>query len=879
MRVFELGRYNIPDEIIDSWISQIGETLLPVQERTIKRYRVLDGNSLIISSPTTSGKTFVGEIAAVKGVMEKKKIIYLVPLKSLAEEKYLDFKRKYDQFGIRTVVSSSDHREYDQMIENGEFGIAIIVYEKMSQLLIKNPLLLKNIALIIIDELQEIGDPHRGPGLEITLTKIITSPYRPQILGLSAVLGNAETLAKWLGTDFLFNDKRPVELYQGVLYKGTFHYKTYNTYETREEPLVSVNSKDPSTILMANVVHLASQGEQILVFLPSKRETMLFASQLTDKVNLPQAEGAIGELSTLEDTSLKEGLISCLRSSVAFHHADLSSEERNVIETYTRNGEIKVICCTTTLALGVNLPATVVFLDAHKWEHDDDTDGLILGPMSWAEYENISGRAGRLGYGQDFGRSITIATSDYEYLMLWRNYIEGEEEILTSQLNKKGLEDHLINIMASDHAQTREELEDFLSQTYMGATEEKEAIRENLEKSLNALLKYGLIEEDRRGKITVSAIGKVAALKGISSLTADDLAFFLREVKDRQVSDLEILHAAASSDDGRRIYIQMPKSEYMSGKYENIIREAFRGQEDYIGSVLLRDVKSECLLTKPRAKSVKLALLLDRWIRGKDTATLERDFESYYGTIASAAAAMSWIVDAAALIAKAIGSPKALQKKLSILSERLLYGVEEKGLEIARLRVRGLGRAGIKRLILEGFDSKKAVQEAPLPLLARMIPEKIAINLKQAVESKAKKETKESSDETKTPDTPFACQDQIEITGRPLKKRTKIFINGYALGITNRSLELLLQFAVALKQDGKGWVHKEDFASNVGATQLVSRLRSELRDHTISRDGKIIENDGSGSYRLSVPPDNVVIDKESLSEHWSAVVRELVEKL
>ena len=196
MRVFELGRYNIPDEIIDSWIEQIGQNLLPVQERAIKRYRVLDGNSLIISSPTTSGKTFVGEIAALKGVMEKKKVIYLVSLKSLAGEKYLDFRRKYEQFGIRTVVSSSDHREYDQVIEDGDFGIAIIVYEKMSQLMVKNPFLLKNTALVIIDEFQEIGDPHRGPGLEITLTKISTSSYRSQILGLSPVLGNTETLAR-----------------------------------------------------------------------------------------------------------------------------------------------------------------------------------------------------------------------------------------------------------------------------------------------------------------------------------------------------------------------------------------------------------------------------------------------------------------------------------------------------------------------------------------------------------------------------------------------------------------------------------------------------------------------------------------------------------
>ena len=79
-------------------------------------------------------------------------------------------------------------------------------------------------------------------------------------------------------------------------------------------------------------------------------------------------------------------------------------------------------------------------------------------------------------------------------------------------------------------------------------------------------------------------------------------------------------------------------------------------------------------------------------------------------------------------------------------------------------------------------------------------------------------------------------------------------INGSPVGITNRSLEVLLRLAVALKQDGQGWVHKVDVAKNLSASQLISRLRSEIRNHTLANDGKIIENDGSGSYRLSVPP-------------------------
>ncbi len=111
------------------------------------------------------------------------------------------------------------------------------------------------------------------------------------------------------------------------------------------------------------------------------------------------------------------------------------------------------------------------------------------------------------------------------------------------------------------------------------------------------------------------------------------------------------------------------------------------------------------------------------------------------------------------------------------------------------------------------------------------------------------------------------CSDRIEITGRLMEKRNLIMINDSPTGVTDRSLELLLRFGIALKKDGRGWVHWEDFASRTGATQLISRLRNELRSLTLTKDGKIIENDGSGNYRLSIPPQNVVIDAESLMKH------------
>ncbi|HOI15501.1 MAG TPA: hypothetical protein PK036_04090, partial [Geobacteraceae bacterium] len=528
----------------------------------------------------------------------------------------------------------------------------------------------------------------------------------------------------------------------------------------------------------------------------------------------------------------------------------------------------------TTLAMGVNLPATTVFLHTQKWEADG-RDHMILTPIGWAEYENISGRAGRLGFGRDFGRSITIAGNDYEYEMLWENYIDGQVGMLTSRLDGKGMENHLVNIVASGVARNREEIESFLSRTFQGLFESRENTRKSMEKALRFATDRRFIEEDGRGEMAVSSLGVVVASKGITCLTALDLSSFLKEVGDRELTDLEILHAAASSDDGKKIYMQIAGHEHRSRKYEQLVREKISGRQEYLGTLLSQVVKSPLLVTKNKARTLKLTLLLERWIRGKETPSLERDFESYYGTIAAAAEGLSWIVDAASLVAQSIGSPKALQDRLSILSERLLYGVEENGLELARLRVRGLGRAGIYSLVREGFDSRKAVRETPVTVLAAMIPERIAISLKEAVESGHKSTSQEETNaETSGPDDTFICRDRIEITGKPIEKRNLVMINGSPMGITNRSLELLLRFAVAVRKDGRGWVHREDLTPGMGATQLVSRLRNELRSLTLKKDGKIIENDGSGCYRLSIPPRNVSFDRESLLLHWNAVIKD-----
>ena len=134
--------------------------------------------------------SFIGEMAAITQAIHYKKAIYLAPLRSLAEEKYWHFKKLYSgkDCPIKILISSRDHREDDHKIIEGEYEIAIMVYEKFNYFLLKYPSLLENTSLIIVDELQMIHDPERGPLLEEMIKTIRKNNSRIKLIGLSAYL-------------------------------------------------------------------------------------------------------------------------------------------------------------------------------------------------------------------------------------------------------------------------------------------------------------------------------------------------------------------------------------------------------------------------------------------------------------------------------------------------------------------------------------------------------------------------------------------------------------------------------------------------------------------------------------------------------------------
>jgi helicase len=195
--------------------------LRPCQEKAIAA-GLLDGKSLLVCTPTASGKTLVGEMAAMKAILEGKgKAVYLVPLVALANEKYKEFKQKYGSF-CKVALSIGDYDSSDPHLAN--YDLLLLTVEKMDSLLRHQAPWLSFVKVVVVDEVHLLNDSSRGPTLEVLLTLLKKLLPGLQLVALSATIGNAFELANWLKAELVIDSWRPVPLHKGVYYEGKIEF-------------------------------------------------------------------------------------------------------------------------------------------------------------------------------------------------------------------------------------------------------------------------------------------------------------------------------------------------------------------------------------------------------------------------------------------------------------------------------------------------------------------------------------------------------------------------------------------------------------------------------------------------------------------------------
>lgn len=426
-----LAAFGFPQEVLNAWAGDIPR-LNQLQLDAINQFGILRGEHVVASAPTSSGKTMLGELAAVRGALDRRRTLFLLPLKALVNDKLGQFQRVYGPFGIRTIEATGETDDITPLLR-GHYDIALLTYEKFSAIALTNPYVLDQVGTVVIDEVQMIADESRGANLEFILTLLRMrrrDGLEPQLIALSAVIGDTNGLERWLGGRLLRRVERPVPLDEGVMCSsGAFRYFDGDSGEERRaenfiRPLYGDGKHRDWVIPLVH--RLVQEGRQVIVFWETTGETRYGAEYLADSLGLPAAAGALADLSGGDPSQASGHLRQVLARGVAFHNSHLDREERRVIEEHFRRRDttLRVIVATTTLAMGVNTPASAVVIVG--LEHPGPS------PYSVAEYKNLVGRAGRLGYAER-GASFLIATSPHEEHQYWHRYVAARPEDLVSR--------------------------------------------------------------------------------------------------------------------------------------------------------------------------------------------------------------------------------------------------------------------------------------------------------------------------------------------------------------------------------------------------------------------------------------------------------------
>lgn len=197
------------------------QLLRPAQEKAIKA-GLLDGKSLLVCTPTSSGKTLVAELAAISTILNKGgKAVYIVPLKALANEKFNDFKKRYGHL-VKVALSIGDLDSSDPYL--AEYDLIITVSEKLDSLIRHYAPWIGMVKVVVVDEIHLLNDGDRGPTLEILITILRQLLKNVQVIGLSATIGNPEELSSWLGATLVVDDWRPVKLKKGIYLDGEIEF-------------------------------------------------------------------------------------------------------------------------------------------------------------------------------------------------------------------------------------------------------------------------------------------------------------------------------------------------------------------------------------------------------------------------------------------------------------------------------------------------------------------------------------------------------------------------------------------------------------------------------------------------------------------------------
>jgi len=496
----------------------------PMQSEVLRDKEIWNRESVLVCSPTASGKTVIGEIAIAQCVKDYKIAIYIAPTKSLCEERLEDWRKLFK--GLKISILTGDYELTPAQIrELGTSDIIVMTVEMLNSRCVKinreqNNWIRSDVGCLVVDELHLLFSESRGDKLEIALMEFVKINPNAQLVLLSATLDEVQKIADWLKglsgrkVEVYTNSYRPCKL--------NIHYPSYSDdlgpwdFDSRLEVFDNIFKENPE--------------DKYLVFCPSRGDSVKLYRELK-----------------------KRGI------RVEYHNASLSLDKRREVERDFKEGDLQVITATPTLAVGVNLPARrVVIFGVHRG----------LNEISGIDIQQMVGRAGRPKYDKEGDAYIMLPASEYER----QKYRVQRIDACSALGNLRNLEFHINNAIYSGRIEREEDVLRWWEMTFAKKLYGYEI---DIDKAIKKLKEMDIIEE-KNGFFYNTELGKVAAML---YLYPDDVIVWKKQfekvVRENRWGDIDLCMALVHPS-------QIAEGEYVSKAERELVLSFYEKYRRYL---------------------------------------------------------------------------------------------------------------------------------------------------------------------------------------------------------------------------------------------------------------------------------------------------------
>ena len=383
----KLSEVPVSVELLKAILSFYGSDLQlrPAQDEAVFTYDLLsDDRNAIIATPTNSGKSLLSYLLLLNSAIEGKTVVLIEPLRALAYEKSEELRRiaellkRQSKIKVGVTITTGDYRLNDEFMHSavaveepgGTGRIVIATPERLDALsrVPENKDWFKKIALVCFDEAHLIGDPNRGATLELLIAFLRSLASALRIVLMSATISNSDELAAWLS---------PCVVISNV-----------PRYPTLDKWIYCIEEGEDTNQILLNEIQeiLAKPDNSVLLFVYQTASAEALAQQIASALSGKKIK--------------KHDLSAAMSAGVAWFHSKLSAATKESIIHAMEIGQIRVTVSTTALSMGINLPATHVFVRDITFTGYKDLDISDLMQM-----------IGRAGRGNKAGTGIILLSS------------------------------------------------------------------------------------------------------------------------------------------------------------------------------------------------------------------------------------------------------------------------------------------------------------------------------------------------------------------------------------------------------------------------------------------------------------------------------------